>query len=268
VAAHETRQSGENETMAFEQELEVAKDAARLAGEQAMKYWRSGLPADTKEDDSPVTAADRHCERILVQHLCQHFPEDGMLGEEGADKASGNGRRWILDPIDGTRDFIRGNRMWCNMLALEDNGEVVVGVVNFPALGEMYSARRGGGTRRNEELVRASGITELSRAVLCLNGFQKVHQSGFAARLFDWMKAFWAVRSLGGAPDAMLVASGSAEVWIEQSGKAWDLAPLKIIAEEAGAKFFNFDGGSSIYGGNCVICVAALETAMRRFVAG
>jgi fructose-1,6-bisphosphatase/inositol monophosphatase family enzyme len=82
----------------------------------------------------------------------------------------------------------------------------------------------------------------------------------------EWMRPFWAVRSLGGALDAMMIAAGSADAWIEQSAKAWDLAAIKIIAEEAGARFFNFDGGDSIYGGNCVLCVPALETAMRRFV--
>jgi histidinol-phosphatase len=252
--------------MAYDNELGIAVEAAKLAGETALGYWRTGLTADSKEDASPVTAADRHCERLLVQHLCQHFPSDGVLGEEGADKASANGRRWILDPIDGTRDFLRGNRLWSMLIGLEDNGEVVAGVAHFPALGETYTAARGTGAMRNGHTVRVSAISEISQSVLCLNSFQNAHRLSFHRNLFDWMKAFWAVRSLGGALDAMLVASGSAEAWIEQSAKPWDLAALKIISQEAGARFFNFDGGNSIYGGNCVICVPALETSMRRFV--
>jgi histidinol-phosphatase len=252
--------------MAYGMELEAALEAAHLAGETALGYWRTGLRADTKQDDSPVTAADRHCERLLVQHLCHLFPSDGVLGEEGAEKASANGRRWILDPIDGTRDFLRGNRLWSMLIGLEDNGEVVAGVAHFPALGETYAAAQGAGATRNGEPIRSSSISEISQSVLCVNSFQNAHRLSFHRNLFDWMKAFWAVRSLGGALDAMLVASGSAEAWIEQSAKPWDLAALKIISEEAGARFFNFDGGNSIYGGNCVICVPPLETAMRRFV--
>lgn len=254
------------EGMSHEIELQAALAVSRRAGEAALKHWRTGLEADSKSDDSPVTAADRECERLFVQELCAQFPGDGMVGEEGADKPSENGRKWIIDPIDGTRDFVRGNRMWCNLLALEDNGEVVIGVANFPALGETYWASRGSGAFRNGDRIRVSKIREVSQSVLCVNTFSNIHRAAFSRRLIDWMRGFWTVRSMGGAMDAMFVAAGHAEAWIEESAKAWDIAALKIIAEEAGGRFFNFDGGNSIYGGNCVICVPALETTMRRFV--
>jgi histidinol phosphatase-like enzyme (inositol monophosphatase family) len=254
--------------MRYELELQTALEASRRAGKAALGYWRTGLDADSKADDSPVTAADRECERLIVQELCARFPEDGVLGEEGADKPSQNGRKWIIDPIDGTRDFIRGNRMWCSLIALEDIGEVVAGVASFPALDETYWATRGGGAFRNGERIRISNIREVSKAVLCVNTFSNIHRAAFSGRLIDWMRGFWTVRSMGGAMDAMFVAGGHAEAWIEESAKPWDLAALAIIAEEAGARFFNFDGGRSIYGGDCVICVPALETAMRRFVNG
>jgi histidinol phosphatase-like enzyme (inositol monophosphatase family) len=260
--------------MSYERELAVARQAMERAGGKAFEYWRSGLLADAKSDDTPVTAADRECERILVQDLCAQFPDDGILGEEGAEKASSTGRRWIVDPIDGTRDFVRGNRLWSMLLALEDQGEVVAGVAHFPAMGDMYWASRGAGAWRTAqksagpepERLRVSGVKEIDQAVLCVNSFTNVQGSPFSRHLMEWMRPFWAVRSLGGALDAMMIAAGSADAWIEQSAKAWDLAAIKIIAEEAGARFFNFDGGDSIYGGNCVLCVPALETAMRRFV--
>lgn len=252
--------------MAYQGELEAALEAVRRAGEAALRYWRTGLRADSKSDDSPVTAADRECERLLVQDLCAEFPDDGILGEEGAEKAASTGRRWIIDPIDGTRDFIRGNRLWCSLLALEDGGEVALGIAHFPALAETYYATRGGGAFMNGERIRSSSITEVSQAVLCLNAFSNVQQASFSRHLMDWMRHFWAVRSLGGALDAMMVSSGCADIWIEQSAKAWDLAALKVIAQESGARFFNFDGGDSIYGGNCVLCAPAFETMMRRFV--
>ncbi|MEZ5353569.1 MAG: inositol monophosphatase family protein [Bryobacteraceae bacterium] len=260
--------------MPYDKELAAARNAMERAGAKALEYWRSGIEADAKSDDSPVTAADRECERLLVQDLCAQYPDDGILGEEGAEKASGSGRRWIVDPIDGTRDFVRGNRLWSMLLALEDSGDVVVGVAYFPALGEMYWAEKGRGAWRTPqkpgsgevERLRVSSVKEIGQAVFCLNAFTNVQRSAFSRNLLDWLRHFWAVRSLGGALDAMMVAAGSADAWIEQSAKPWDLAAIKIIAEEAGARFFNFDGGDSIYGGNCVLCVPALETAMRRFV--
>jgi histidinol-phosphatase len=247
-------------------ELEVALTATRRAGELALSYWRTGLKADTKSDESPVTAADRHCERLFVQELLANFPNDGIMGEEGAGKAADSGRRWIIDPIDGTRDFVRGNRMWAQLVGLEENGEVVVGIAHFPALAETYWATRGGGAFRNGEPIHISAITEPSQAVLCVNTFANIHRTPFAPRIIDWMKNFWCVRSFGGIMDAMLVASGSADTWIEETAAPWDLAAPKIIAEEAGARFFNFDGGASIYGGNCIVCVPALEAEMRRFL--
>ena len=250
----------------YEQELEVALTAVRRAGDLALGYWRTGLVAESKKDESPVTAADRHCERLLVQELLAQFPDDGILGEEGAGKAPGSGRRWIIDPIDGTRDFVRGNRFWAQLLGLEVDGEVVVGIAHFPALAETYWATRGGGAFRNGEPIRISAITEPGQSVLCVNTFANIHRASFAPGIIEWMKQFWCVRSFGGIMDAMLVASGSADVWIEETAAPWDLAGPKLIVEEAGARFFNFDGGASIYGGNCVVCVPALEAMIRRFV--
>ena len=253
--------------MANELELEAARAASQRAGEAAMRYWRTGIQADDKSDDSPVTAADRECERIIVQELCARFPDDGILGEEGAEKKSANGRRWIVDPIDGTRDFVRGNHAWCNLIALEDNGEIVLGVAGFPARKETYWASAGAGAWRDGERIRVSGIKDVSRSVLCVNSFNHIWRRSFSRHLIDWMRGFWAVRSLGGAADAIHVCSGMAEAWIQEAGKPWDFAVWKILAEESGGRYFNFDGGNSIYAGDCVICVPPLETLMRRFVA-
>jgi fructose-1,6-bisphosphatase/inositol monophosphatase family enzyme len=138
----------------------------------------------------------------------------------------------------------------------------------LPAMDEMFLAARGEGAFLNGERIRASEIADPSQAVLCVNCFNTVGGLGFSAGLLEWMAQFWAVRSMGGCVDAMMVARGQAELWLEVSGKAWDFAPLKIIAEEAGARFFNFDGGSSIYGGNCIICAPGMELMARKFVTG
>jgi fructose-1,6-bisphosphatase/inositol monophosphatase family enzyme len=191
------------------------------------------------------------------------FPDDGLLGEEGAARQGRSGRRWIIDPIDGTRDFVRGNPLWAVLIGLEIEGEVVAGVAHLAAQRQMFSGVKGEGAWLNEKPIRISEITSSASAVLCINGMNSMAKLPFGRKTIDWMTQFWAVRSLGGCVDAMMVASGQAEIWMEPKAQAWDLAPLKVILEEAGARFLNFDGGSSIYGGNCVGCVPALEPVVR-----
>jgi histidinol-phosphatase len=250
----------------WSKELELASHAARKAAELALQY-QPNIVAEIKSDQSPVTEADRECERMIARLLHEAFPEDGILGEEGARAESRSGRRWIIDPIDGTRDYVRGNPLWANLIALEAGDQVVVGVVNLPMLGKFYTASRGGGAYRNGSVIHASSKTSVDESVLCVNGYDKVAKSPFYGRLLDWMTQFWAVRGLGGAADAMMVASGQAEIWIEPGASPWDFAPLKVIIEEAGGCYLNVDGGSSIYAGNGIGCAPGLEQEVRHFLA-
>jgi histidinol-phosphatase len=251
----------------WSKELEVAMEASRKAAELALQY-QPNVVAETKPDKSPVTQADRECERIIAGILSDAFPDDGIFGEEGARVESRSGRRWIIDPIDGTRDYVRGNPLWANLIALEAGGDVVVGVVNLPILGKLCVASRGGGAFQNGSRIRASAKTAIDESVLCVNGYDKVANSPYRDRLLDWMARFWSVRGLGGAADAMMVAAGQAEVWLEPTAAPWDFAPLKVILEEAGARYFNVDGGSTIYAGNGIGCAPGLEQEVRRFLHG
>jgi len=246
-------------------ELEVAVDASRKAAELALRY-QPGIAAETKPDNSPVTQADREGERLIAGILSNAFPDDGLLGEEGTRAESRSGRRWIIDPIDGTRDYLRGNPLWANLIALEDRGEVVAGVVHLPVLGSLYTASKGGGAFRNGARIHASSKTSLEESVLCFNGFNKIDGAPYGRQWLDWLARCWAMRGLGGAPDAMMVASGQAEIWIEPSASPWDFAPLKIILQEAGACYLNLDGGASIYAGNCVACAPGIEPEVRRLL--
>jgi histidinol-phosphatase len=251
--------------MAYQNELTTGAEIARKAGGLALKIREGNIGVESKADESPVTIADRECEKLIVEEIQRAFPEDGLLGEEGATRESSNGRRWIIDPIDGTRDFIRGTRAWSVLIGLEDHGSVVVGFAFFPSTGEMFSAARGEGAFWNGERMKGSGIQNKNEALLCCNGLGYMHRYPFAPDLLQWISEFWTVRSMGGCLDAMLVASGRADVWIEAQAKPWDLAPLKIIAEEAGCAAFDFEGNDTIYGGNYVICAPALADEVKRF---
>jgi histidinol-phosphatase len=249
----------------WERELEVAIAASKRAAQLALSM-QAGIVFESKPDGSPVTAADKACESILTKMINEAFPDDGLLGEEGASVESRNGRRWIIDPIDGTRDYVRGTPLWANLIGLEANGEIVAGVVNLPMLGGIYSASRGHGAFHDRERLRASEKTSFSESLLCVNGLNRIREIPFREELLKRLPDFWAVRTLGGAPDAMLVASGHADAWIEPKAAPWDLAALKIVIEEAGGRFFNFDGRSTIDGGNCVACAPGLEGEMRKLL--
>jgi histidinol-phosphatase len=252
--------------MMFQREIDAAKLLAQEAGAVALDYQRRGVRAELKSDESPVTAADRACEKLIVDGLEREFPEDGVLGEEGANREGRNGRRWIVDPIDGTRDFLRGIPLWAILIALEQDGEIVAGVAHSPRQGLLLWAGRGEGAWANDSRVRVSDKSDPAESVLSFNGFNKLGVSRFTPSLLPWVQRFWAVRSLGGAVDAMLLTQGQTDVWIEPNAAPWDLAPLKLLIEEAGGTFASFEGENTIYGGNAYACVPGLEPYVKELL--
>jgi histidinol-phosphatase len=256
--------------MAFEMELDLARSLGERAGQLALEYRRSGVSVEDKADDSPVTVADRECEKLIAGEVLSSFPGDGLLGEEGANREGISGRRWIIDPIDGTRDYVRGNRMWCNLIALEVRGVVELGVCTFPALGESYWAVRGQGAWRSlngqTSRIHCSAIDSASRAVLCANSLENAGKMPHSEKILALFGQFWTVRNMGGALDAMSVCAGHADFWLEPSAKPWDLAVIQVIAKEAGLRCFDYTGADTIYGGNAILCVPALEPVARWFL--
>ncbi|MBX9604085.1 MAG: hypothetical protein K2X35_23985 [Bryobacteraceae bacterium] len=249
--------------MAFEIELMLAIDTAHRAADLARQHQERGVNPERKSDSSPVTIADRECELLIASALENAFPLDGVLGEEGAAKDSRSGRRWIIDPIDGTRDFIRGTPLWCVLIALEAAGEVQLGVAHVPGLGITSWAVRGGGAYRDGSPLRVSAVSDPQQAFVSLNGLDRLvagplwnHLGGFAARS-------WGVRSLGGTPDALLLAEGALDAWIEPKVAPWDLAAVQVIIEEAGGVFGNFEGSRGIYAGSAWAATPGLAPVLR-----
>jgi histidinol-phosphatase len=252
--------------MPFEHEVQVAQSLTQEAGALALYYQRRGVMAESKLDESPVTIADRACEKLIVDGIAREFPSDGVLGEEGANRESRNGRKWIIDPIDGTRDFVRGIPLWAVLIGLEQDGEIVAAAAHSPGQDLLLWAARGSGAWTGSHRLQVSDKSDPAQGVLSFNGFNKVGVSRFSARLLPWVGRFWAVRSLGGSVDAMLLAQGKADVWIEPNAAPWDLAPLKLLVEEAGGRFASFSGENTIYGGNAYACVPGLEPYVRELL--
>src|SRR5579883_631852 len=252
--------------MMLAREIAVARKVAEESAKLALKHQAAGVRAEMKADESPVTVADRESEQLIARTLEEAFPEDGILGEEGSQKVSRSGRRWIIDPIDGTRDFVRGNLLWSVLIGLEREGDVVAGVVHMPMLGQTCWASRGCGAFRNDTRLRVSSVRDPRLAVLSVNSLNRIREMEFTSRLIDWTSKFCAFRCLGGTPDAIMVAAGEADVWIEPKVAAWDLAAVQVILEEAGSVFFDLSGARTIYGGSAVACTPGLEEEVRAFV--
>jgi histidinol phosphatase-like enzyme (inositol monophosphatase family) len=244
-------------------EIDFARRIAIVAGENAIRIRARGITAETKSDQSPVTIADKENERLIREAIESEFPEDGILGEEGASKEGTGRRRWIIDPIDGTRDFVRGNRFWCVLLGLELGDESLVGVANFPLLGELYWAAQGEGAYLNGERLNASAVTRFEESSFSPNGLQLKEARPYLPKIVEVAQKCWSYRSYGGALDACLLAAGKTDIWFEPKVAPWDLAPLKLILEESGAEYFALDGSRSIYAGTAVACARGLAAQVR-----
>ena len=231
--------------------LAAAVDAARAAGTIALRYYRDGFDVTVKADLTPVTQADREAEQAIVAVLGRAFPDVGVLGEEFGAQGSAE-RRWIVDPIDGTKNFVRHIPMWATLIALEDAGEVVAGVIHNPATGDLYTARRGGGAQHNGARIHVSDIGDLAQASLVHAGLKLLRRAGYWDGFVRLVDATDRQRGFGDYVGYPLVAAGKADIYAEVDLKPWDLAPCKLLVEEAGGRFTDFHGRPTIYTGTAL----------------
>lgn len=233
--------------------LNTAIAAARAAGEIALHYFRTNLTVETKADRTPVTRADRECEAKIVEILSARFPEHGFLGEELGERSGKSDARWIIDPIDGTKNFIRGIPFFATLIALEEAGEVTAGVMYAPAINDLLYARKGQGAFADGRQVQVSGVADLSSAMLIHGGLKDLKVRPCWQSFLRLVDATGRQRGFGDALGHSVVICGHAEVALEPEIKPWDVAATKIIVTEAGGRYSDFSGSPSIYTGSAVI---------------
>jgi histidinol-phosphatase len=226
---------------------DLAVHAAQAAGQLALRYFDSDVVVEWKEDHSPVTVADRDAEALLRTTLLGAFPQDGFLGEESGDTAGVSGFRWIIDPIDGTRSFVRGIPLWGTLVGLEYHNEQIAGVADAPALGETYRALRGDGAYRGERRIRVSDISELEESQLFYSSVSWFVKAGCQHLFLDLAQRTQRQRGFGDFYGFVLVAQGSGELMIDHGVHAWDVAAIKVLVEEAGGRLTDWDGHSTIH---------------------
>ena len=232
--------------------LQFSVALARGAGDISLKYFRKQPETSRKADGSYVTIADREAETYLRQQIAERFPDDGILGEEEGEQAGRSGRRWIVDPIDGTFAFVQGVPLYGVLIALEIEGAPTIGVVNMPALNEIVSAATGAGCFFNGEPAHVSSTRSLGDALLLCTNFRECARRGFGRAAALLQARARSCRTWGDCYGYVLVATGRADVMLDPVMNLWDCAPLLPILEEAGGTFTDWNGVGTIDGGNSI----------------
>jgi histidinol-phosphatase len=257
---------GKNDlTGRLKETLEWAAELARKAGRITLQYYRRELTVELKSDASPVTIADRETEKFIRSKIRERWPDHGILGEELGEENPGAPWRWIIDPIDGTRAFIHGVPLYCVMLALELEREVVVGVVHNPPQDETVAAAMGLGCTFNGQLCRVSRTGELKGAWVHTTDYAELarRRPKFCA---DLTQQAGFCRTWGDAYGYLLVATGRADAMIDPIMNPWDIAALKPIILEAGGRLTDLNGEAAVKADNVLATNGALHEELLKLV--
>lgn len=229
--------------------LEAAVAIAREAGEATLRWFRAAdLEVERKLDGTPVTAADRAAEALVRRRIAEAFPDDGVLGEEEAELEGTSGRRWVVDPIDGTKAFARGVPLYTTLLAVEDRDGVAAGVIVVPALGEAVWAGRGLGCFHDGQRCAVSEVASVPDAYLTSSSYSHWPE----AALLAVRRSGMAMRTWGDGYGYLLVATGRMEAMVDPVVAPYDIAPMPVILAEAGGRFTDLDGNDGYAGGSGV----------------
>jgi histidinol phosphatase-like enzyme (inositol monophosphatase family) len=231
---------------------DFAADLAWQAGKLTLHYFQTGLTPDLKADQTPVTVADRASERLLRELIEARYPAHSILGEEEGETRPGASYRWILDPIDGTKTFVRGVPLYAVLVGLERDGEPIVGAINLPVLDELLVAARGEGCLWNGRRARVSNVAALRDSLLLCSDAESMARYGRAAAYRRLVAATRMQRTWGDAYGYALVATGRAEVMLDPQMSIWDCAALLPVLEEAGGTFTDWSGTPTIHAGEAI----------------
>jgi histidinol phosphatase-like enzyme (inositol monophosphatase family) len=247
-------------------ELDFAVAAAEHAGRVVLSHYQTAFGVEAKTDGSPVTVADREAERTLRDLIEARFPNDGILGEEHGPARAESERCWVIDPIDGTKTFVRGVPLFGVLVALVENGTPGVGVVHFPALAETVAAARGGGCWWNGRPARVSTVDRLDRALVLTTSVELDEEHGRGEGWHRLRARAGMARTWSDCYGYALVATGRAEAMADPIMAPWDIAALVPIVEEAGGVFTSWDGGPAYPATSAVATNAALAAEVRQLL--
>ena len=260
---------------AFDDDLRLAHVLADSADAITMsRYKARDLHVEAKPDLTPVSDADKAAEEAIRSALGRARPRDAMLGEEyGETAAAASGRKWIIDPIDGTKSYVRGVPVWATLIGLMDGEEVVAGVVSAPALGRRWWAAKGGGAFTGRSLSSAqrcqvSKVNSIGNASFAYASVMSWEEYGRLDSFLDLCRACWRTRAYGDFWGHMLVAEGAVDIAAEPELSLWDMAALAVIVTEAGGMFTSTDGAPGVFGGSAAVSNGLLHEELLFYVGG
>ena len=233
---------------------DAAIAVARKGGDHTLSYFGKSIAIERKDDDSPVTKADREAEEIMRKEISRLFPDHGILGEEFGVENEESPVQWILDPIDGTKSFIHGVPLYTTLVGIRVEDEPVVGVIYAPALEQICEAAKASGARLNGETCRVRSCDRLSHATLLSTDATTPAETGFGEQFHKLLDKTRINRTWGDAYGHMLVATGRADLMFDPILNVWDAAPLLPILNEAGGVFCDVTGNKTIDGGSGISC--------------
>ena len=243
--------------------LSAVTELATIAGDEANKYFRTGIAVEFKGDGSPVTAADRAAETVAREWIRARFPDDGILGEEFGLEKSDAPRRWVLDPIDGTKSFIHGVPLWGTLVAVVDGETVLAGAVYAPPTQELVAAAPGDGAWFNGRRTYVSTTDSLASATLLTTDARFPGRPQRQQRWEQLARATRIVRTWGDCYGYLLLATGRADIMVDDQMNPWDAAAVQVVIDEAGGRFTDFRGRSTAFGGDSIATNGALDALVR-----
>ncbi|MGH7651068.1 MAG: histidinol-phosphatase [Gemmatimonadaceae bacterium] len=246
--------------------MDAVAEVARVAGDVAKKYYGRGPETRTKADGSPVTVADIEAEQAARAWIASRFPEDGIVGEELSPERETATRRWILDPIDGTYTFLQSVPLWGTLVAIAEGEHVIAGAAYFPALDEIIVAAPGEGCWWNGARAAVSTVAELGNARLVTTDARFLRDSARRGRWRSLQEAAQTMRTWGDCYGYLLVATGRADIMVDDVISDWDCAALMPIIEEAGGVFTDWRGTPTAFGGDAIATNAKLDKLVREIL--
>lgn len=243
--------------------LQAVTEVARLSGDIANQHYRQRVSVETKLDGTPVTIADRSAEEAARQWIEQRFPDDGILGEEFPTVRAEARRTWVIDPIDGTKTFIRDVPLWGTLVAVMEEQRVIAGAAFFPAVSEIVSAATGCGCWWNDSRAYVSSIDELASATILTSVSPFSGEESITRRWQALEAATLASRTWGDCFGYLMVATGRAEVMADPALSLWDIAAFVPIISEAGGVLTDFAGNETPFGESAIATNRALSSSVR-----
>lgn len=248
--------------------LNFSLDLIKKCNHISLKYYKKTIKPEYKKDNSPVTIADKKCEKFLISEIKKKYPGHSFLAEESGGEEKNSEFKWIIDPIDGTKNFMRNFPFWGTLLALEYQGEVIMGVIALPAMKQVICAGKGLGCWQNGKRVKVSKTDSIEKSYFIYGGIEYITKQPYKDKFLELVDKSYYDRGYGDCFGHTLVINGKAEFMLDPHVSPYDVAPIKICVEEAGGIMTDLEGNKTIYSRGVLTSNGKMHEELLKFING